>query len=260
MTPAGGAGALLRAMFADAVAAADPAAAVRRQLPAPPAGRTLVLAAGKAGAAMARAAEDAWPGELDGIAVVPYGHALACGRVEVVEAGHPVPDALGEAVAARFLDAAAALGPDDLLLFLISGGASALLVRPAPGLGLADKQAVNAALLRSGASISEMNCLRRHLSGIKGGRLAAAASPARVATLAVSDVPGDDPAVIGSGPTVADPTGCADALAIADRLPRPASPRRPRRAGGGAVGVRQARRPGARRRRLPHRRPSRGRA
>ena len=227
MTPAGGAGALLRAMFADAVAAADPAAAVRRQLPAPPAGRTLVLAAGKAGAAMARAAEDAWPGELDGIAVVPYGHALACGRVEVVEAGHPVPDALGEAVAARFLDAAAALGPDDLLLFLISGGASALLVRPAPGLGLADKQAVNAALLRSGASISEMNCLRRHLSGIKGGRLAAAASPARVATLAVSDVPGDDPAVIGSGPTVADPTGCADALAIADgyRVPLPPAAR-----------------------------------
>ena len=227
MIPGRDAAAVLRAMFDDAVAAADPASAVSRHLPAPPPGRTLVLAAGKAGAAMARAVEDAWPGDLAGVAVVRYGHGLACRRVEVVEAGHPLPDALGAAVAERFLDEAAALGPDDLLLFLLSGGASALLVRPAPGLDLAAKQAVNGALLSSGASIGEMNCLRRHLSGIKGGRLAVAASPARVVTLAISDVPGDDPSVIGSGPTAPDPTSCADALAIARkyRIPLPPAAR-----------------------------------
>ncbi len=227
MTPGHDPAAVLRAMFADAVAAADPAAAVSRHLPAPPPGRTLVLAAGKAGAAMARAVEDIWPRRLNGVAVVRYGHALACRRVEVVEAGHPVPDAVGAAVAERFLDEATALGPDDLLLFLISGGASALLVRPAHGLDLAAKQAVNGALLSSGASIGEMNCLRRHLSGIKGGRLAVAASPARVATLAISDVPGDDPSVIGSGPTAPDPASCADALAIARkyRIPLPPAAR-----------------------------------
>ena len=176
-----------------------------------------MLAAGKAAASMARAVEQHWAGEVDGIAVTRYGHAVDCERIEVVEAGHPLPDEAGQNAAARFLSAAAGLGPDDLLLFLLSGGASALLVEPQPGLGLADKQAVNRALLEAGAPIAEMNCLRKHLSAIKGGRLAAAAAPARVVTLAISDVPGDDPAVIGSGPTSADPTTCADALAVTDR-------------------------------------------
>ncbi|MDE0029308.1 MAG: glycerate kinase [Deltaproteobacteria bacterium] len=206
---------LLRGLFDAAVAAADPAHVVPPHLPAPPPGRTLVLAAGKAAASMARPVERNWPGAIEGIAVTRYGHGVECQRVEVVEAGHPLPDAAGQGAAARFLSAAARLGRDDLLLFLVSGGASALLVEPQPGLGLTDKQAVNRALLRAGAPIAQMNCLRKHLSAVKGGRLAAAAAPARVVTLAISDVPGDDPAVIGSGPTVSDPTTCADALAIA---------------------------------------------
>lgn len=208
---------LLRGLFAAAVAAADPAIVVPPHLPAPPAGRTLVLAAGKAAGAMARAVEQNWPGAIEGIAVTRYGHGVECQRIEVIEAGHPLPDAAGQGAAARFLSAAARLGPDDLLLFLVSGGASALLVEPQPGLGLRDKQAINRALLEAGAPIAEINCLRKHLSAIKGGRLAAAAAPARVVTLAISDVPGDDPAVVGSGPTTADPTTCAEALAIADR-------------------------------------------
>ncbi|MCY4487051.1 MAG: glycerate kinase [Deltaproteobacteria bacterium] len=206
---------LLRGLFDTAVAAADPAHVVPPHLPAPPPGRTLVLAAGKAAAAMARAVEQNWPGAIEGIAVTRYGHGVECQRIEVVEAGHPLPDAAGQGAASRFLSAAVRLGPDDLLLFLVSGGASALLVGPQPGLSLPDKQAVNRALLEAGAPIAEMNCLRKHLSAIKGGRLAAAAAPARVVTLAISDVPGDDPAVIGSGPTVPDPTTCAEALAIA---------------------------------------------
>ena len=208
---------LLRGLFEAAVAAADPANVVPPHLPSPPPGRTLVLAAGKAAASMARAVEQHWPGDIEGIAVTRYGHGVDCQRIEVVEAGHPLPDEAGQGAASRFLSAAAGLGPDDLLLFLLSGGASALLVEPQAGLSLADKRAINRALLEAGAPIAEMNCLRKHLSAIKGGRLAAAAGPARVVTLAISDVPGDDPAVIGSGPTAADPTSCADALAIADR-------------------------------------------
>ncbi len=208
---------LLRSLFEAAVAAADPAKVVPPHLPSPPPGRTLVLGAGKAAASMARAVEQSWPTGLEGIAVTRYGHGVGCERIEVVEAGHPLPDEAGQGAAARFLSAAAGLGPDDLLLFLLSGGASALLVEPQAGLSLDDKRAINRALLEAGAPIAEINCLRKHLSAIKGGRLAAAAAPARVVTLAISDVPGDDPAVIGSGPTAADPTSCADALAVADR-------------------------------------------
>ena len=208
---------LLRGLFEAAVAAADPAKVVPPHLPSPAPGRTLVLAAGKAAASMARAVEESWPNEMDGIAVTRYGHGVDCARVEVVEAGHPLPDESGRDAASRFLSVAAGLSPDDLLLFLLSGGASALLVEPRPGLALDDKRAVNRALLEAGAPIAEMNCLRKHLSAIKGGGLAVAAAPARVVTLAISDVPGDDPAVIGSGPASVDPTTCADALAVADR-------------------------------------------
>ena len=208
---------VLRGMFGAAVAAADPAKVVPSHLPLPPRGRTLVLAAGKAAASMARAVERCWPNDIEGIALTRYGHGVDCRRIEVVEAGHPLPDEAGQDAASRFLSAAAGLGSDDLLLFLLSGGASALLVEPQAGLSLADKRAINRGLLEAGVPIAEMNCLRKHLSAIKGGRLAAAAAPARVVTLAISDVPGDDPAVIGSGPTAADSTSCADALAIADR-------------------------------------------
>lgn len=212
---------ILRRLFDAAVRAADPAAVMAPYLPDPPPGRTLVLAAGKAAASMARVVEQHWPdkqddpGDLGGLAVTRYGHGVDCKTIEVIEAGHPLPDAAGRAAAKRFLEQAALLTKDDLLLCLMSGGASALLVEPAPGLSLDEKQAINRALLHSGAPIDEMNCVRKHLSAIKGGRLAAAAHPARVVTLAISDVPGDDPAVIGSGPTVGDPTSCADALAIA---------------------------------------------
>ncbi len=206
---------LLRTMFEAAVAAADPALVVPPVLPTPPAGRTLVLGAGKAAAAMARAVETAWPAaDLSGLVVTGYGYEVPCERIEVVAAAHPVPDAAGRAAAGRILEAAQGLGPDDLMLALVSGGASALLTLPAPGLTLEDKQAVNRLLLRSGAHIGEMNCVRKHLSGIKGGRLAQAAAPARAVTILISDVPGDDAATIGSGPTVADPTTFANARAI----------------------------------------------
>lgn len=204
-------------LFEAAVGAADPAKVIGPYLPDPPPGRTLVLAAGKAAASMAHAVEQHWPGELTGLAVTRYGHGMDCTNIEIIEAGHPLPDAAGRAAAGRFLDLATSLTGNDLLLCLMSGGASALLVEPADGLSLDQKQAVSRALLHSGAPIDEMNCVRKHLSAIKGGRLAAAAHPARVVTLAISDVPGDDPAVIGSGPTVGDPTTCADALAIAAR-------------------------------------------
>ena len=217
---------LLRGLFEAAVAAADPAKVVPPHLPSPPRGRTLVLAAGKAAASMARAVEQCWPNDIEGIAVTRYGHGVDCRRIEVIEAGHPLPDAAGQDAASRFLAAAAGLGCDDLLLFLLSGGASALLVEPQPGLNLDDKRAINRALLEAGAPIAEMNCLRKHLSAVKGGRLAAAAAPARVVTLAISDVPGDAPAVIGSGPTSADPTSCADALAVAGRYEIVAAGRR----------------------------------
>ena len=210
-------GDLLRRLFAAAVAAADPAVSLAQHLPSPPPGRTVVVGAGKAAASMARAVEAAWPGELSGLVVTRYGHGAPTARIEVVEAAHPVPDAAGEAAARRVLDLVAGLTPDDLVLCLISGGGSSLLSLPAEGLTLADKQAVNRGLLKSGASIGEMNCVRRHLSAIKGGRLAAACHPARVVTLLISDTPGDDPLDIASGPTVADPTTCADALTILDR-------------------------------------------
>ncbi len=207
-------GALLRHLFDAALAAADPAAAVPPHLPVPPRGRTIVVGAGKAAAAMARAVETQWPGPLSGIVVTRYGHGVPCERIEVIEAAHPVPNAAGTAAAERILASVTGLGRDDLVLCLISGGASALMALPAPGVTLADKRAVTQALLRSGATIGEINCVRKHLSAIKGGRLAAAAAPARVVTLAISDVPGDDPAVIGSGPTVADPSTFAQARAV----------------------------------------------
>jgi len=204
----------LRSLFAAAVAAADPAACLPRHLPSAPKGRTLVIGAGKAAAAMARAVEAHWPGELSGLVVTRYGHGVPCKRIEVIEAAHPVPDEAGQIAAARMLAVVQELTSDDLVLVLVSGGGSALLALPFDGITLAEKQQMNRALLKSGASISEMNCVRKHLSAIKGGRLAAAAWPARLLTLVISDVPGDDPAVVASGPTVADPTTCADALAI----------------------------------------------
>ena len=201
-------------LFHTALAAVDPARAVPPHLPDPPAGRTVVVAAGKAAAAMSRAVEDAWDGPLSGLAVTRYGHDLACDRIEVIEAGHPFPDGVGLEAAGRALDLVSGLGGDDLALFLMSGGGSALLARPAPGLTLADKQTVTRALLASGATISEINCVRKHLSAIKGGRLAEAAAPARMATLVISDVPGDDPATVASGPTLADPTTLAEAREV----------------------------------------------
>jgi hydroxypyruvate reductase len=208
---------LLRAMFDAAVAAAQPALCLPPHLPQRPKGRTIVIGAGKASAAMARALEDHWDGPLEGLVVTRYGYEVPCERIEIVQAAHPVPDAAGLQATQRMRALVSGLRPDDLVIALISGGGSSLLVAPGEGLTLADKQAVSAALLKSGATISEMNCLRRHLSGIKGGRLAAACHPARVLTLLISDVPGDSPADIASGPTVADASTCADALAIVAR-------------------------------------------
>ena len=208
---------LLRAMFDAAIAPAQPGRCVPPHLPAPPAGRLVIIGAGKASAAMARAVEDHWPGPLSGLVVTRYGYHVPCRRIEIVEAAHPVPDAAGEAAARRLLALVQGLTADDLVLCLISGGGSSLLPVPLPGLTLADKQELNRRLLASGATISEMNCVRRHLSGIKGGRLAAACHPARVLNLVLSDVPGDAAIDIASGPTVADPTTCADALAILRR-------------------------------------------
>jgi hydroxypyruvate reductase len=207
-------GELLRNLFDAAVAAADPRHALIGHMPEPVRGRTVVTGAGKAAAAMARAFEALWPGPLEGFVLTRYGHAIPCDRIEILEAGHPLPDAAGERAARRMLGLANELGPDDQLIFLASGGGSALLALPAVGLRLADKQAVTRALLQSGATIGEINAVRKHLSSIKGGRLAAAAAPARVVTLAISYVPGDDPAIIASGPTVPDRTTCADALAV----------------------------------------------
>lgn len=208
---------LLRAMFGAAIASAQPALCVPRFLPAPPKGRLVVIGAGKASAAMAKAVEDSWQGPLSGLVVTRYGYAVPCSRIEVVEAAHPVPDAAGQAAAARLLQVVQGLTSDDLVLCLISGGGSSLLPLPLGGLTLQDKQALNRALLASGASISEMNCVRRHLSAIKGGRLAAACAPAKVVNLLLSDVPGDNPIDIASGPTVPDASTCADALDILRR-------------------------------------------
>ncbi|WP_428003455.1 glycerate kinase type-2 family protein [Acidovorax sp.] len=211
---------LLRRMFDAAIASAQPALCVPPHLPSPASlgtGRLVVIGAGKASAAMARAVEDHWDGPLSGLVVTRYGYAASCRHIEIVEAAHPVPDAAGMAAAQRMLDCVAGLRADDLVVCLISGGGSALLPLPLPGITLAMKQEVNRALLQSGATISEMNCLRRHLSAIKGGRLALACHPARVLTLLLSDVPGDSPADIASGPTVGDVTTCADALDIVRR-------------------------------------------
>jgi hydroxypyruvate reductase len=208
---------ILRRLFDAAIAAADPARCVPPHLPPDDGGRLIVIGAGKASAAMARAVDEHWSGPVDGLVVTRYGHGVPCSRIEIVEAAHPVPDAAGEAAAQRILQKVQGLSAGDRVLALISGGGSALLAAPAEGVTLDGKQALTAALLKSGATIGEINCVRKHLSAIKGGRLAAAAWPASVLTLAISDVPGDDPAVIASGPTVADPTSCAEALAVLDR-------------------------------------------
>jgi hydroxypyruvate reductase len=208
---------LLRRLFHAAVATARPENCVPKFLPPAPKGRLIVTGAGKAAAAMAKALEDHWRGPMAGAVVTRYGYEAPTERIEVLTASHPVPDAASQAAARRMIDLARSAGPDDLVLFLLSGGGSALLAAPAPGLTLADKRAVTKALLASGATIGEMNCVRRHLSAIKGGRLAALAYPARILTLAISDVPGDDPAAIASGPTVADPTTFADARAILEK-------------------------------------------
>ena len=208
---------LLGRLFQAAVAAADPAICLAPHLPPRPTGRTIVLGAGKAAASMARAVEQNWSGDIEGLVVTRYGHGVPTSSIEVVQAAHPVPDAAGEAAARRILAAAQNLGADDLLLVLISGGGSALLSLPSPGLSLANKQAVNQALLRSGAPIDQINVVRKHLSAIKGGWLAAAAAPARVVSLLISDVPGDDPTIIASGPSVADPSTFAQARQILDQ-------------------------------------------
>lgn len=219
---------LLRRLFAAGLAAADPARCVPPALaaiePPGPGGRLIVVGAGKASAAMARAVEAHWPGPLSGLVVTRYGHGVPCSRIEIVEAAHPVPDAAGEAAAARILALVGGLTVNDRVLALISGGGSALLAAPAAGVTLLQKRALTSALLRSGASIGEINGVRKQLSAIKGGRLALAAWPAPVLTLAISDVPGDDPAVIASGPTVGDPGDGAAALAILERYGIPLDP------------------------------------
>ena len=208
---------LLQDMFHAAIAVAQPALRIPAFLPSPPRGRTIVIGAGKASAAMARAVEDHWPTALEGLVVTRYGYKVPCERIEIVEAAHPVPDANGLRAAKRMLQLVSGLSADDLVICLISGGGSSLLPLPADGLDLTIKQDINRALLASGATISEMNCVRRHLSAIKGGRLAAACHPARVVNLIISDVPADTASDVASGPSVPDPTSCADALAILRR-------------------------------------------
>jgi glycerate 2-kinase len=208
---------VLDAMFLAAVKAALPQSCLPPFLPKAPKGRTIVVGAGKASGAMAKAVEENWHGSLEGLVVTRYGHKMPTRCIEVVEAAHPVPDAAGRAAAARILKMVQGLTEDDLVLCLISGGGSALLASPGEGVTLEDKQTINKALLFSGATIGEMNAVRKHLSAIKGGRLALAASPARVVSLMISDVPGDDPSIIASGPTVPDRTTNAEALGIIDK-------------------------------------------
>jgi glycerate 2-kinase len=209
--------AMLRSLFDAALAAVDPLHCVAAHLPPRPKGKTLIVGAGKASARMARAVEAAWDGPLSGLVVTRYGHGEACSRIEVVEAGHPVPDEAGAAAAQRMLDMAHQMGPDDLVLALMSGGGSSLITLPAEGLTVDELRSLNRALLNSGAPIGEMNMVRRHLSAIKGGRLALACGAAAVHTLVISDVPGDDPAVVASGPTVPDLSQPQDALAVLKR-------------------------------------------
>ena len=209
--------ALLRRLFDAAIDSAQPARHIQSFLPSPPRGRLLVIGAGKASAAMARAVEDHWAGPLSGLVVTRAGYAVECRRIEIIEAAHPVPDSSSVRAATRIRDRVQGLTAHDLVLCLISGGGSSLLALPLDGLTLDDKQQLSRALLKSGATIGEMNCIRRHLSAVKGGRLAADCFPAKVVTLLISDVPGDDPTDIASGPTVGDPTTCADALGILDR-------------------------------------------
>jgi glycerate 2-kinase len=214
----------LRGLFDRAVEVADPMRSLARFLPEKPAGRVVVIGAGKASARMAEAVEAVW-GPCDGLVITRYGYGRPCQGIEIVEAAHPVPDAAGAEATVRMLDLLKGLGEGDFVLALISGGASALLCAPVEGITLAEKQAVNAALLASGAPISAMNTVRKHLSRVKGGQLAAAAYPARMLALMISDVPGDDPAFIGSGPTVGDATTPADAAEVLRRwsVPVPAS-------------------------------------
>jgi glycerate 2-kinase len=219
---------LFTCIFAAAVAAADPARTIRAHLPERPKGRTIVIGAGKGSAQMARAFEDAWDGPLEGVIVTRYGYGCACRHIEVIEAAHPVPDEAGMKGAARLFHQVRGLTADDLVVALVSGGGSALLPAPPEGMTLDDEIAVNRALLASGAPISAMNTIRKHLSRIKGGRLALAAAPARVASLIVSDIPGDNPAFVASGPTVADAADRAEALALVEawRIDLPPAARR----------------------------------
>ena len=207
----------LHTLFKAALEAVSVQNRIADHLPPPVAGRTLVVGAGKAAAAMAQAVERHWQGNISGLVVTPYGHGTACDRITVIEAAHPVPDDAGQVAAERIMAMAHLLTEDDQLLALMSGGGSALLVMPAPGLTLAHKQALSYDLLRSGATISEMNTVRKHLSAIKGGRLARAAHPARVVTLVISDIPGDDPAMVASGPTLPDRTTTTDAIEVLAR-------------------------------------------
>lgn len=219
---------ILRSLFDTAVDAADPVRAVAANLPKPPTGRTMVIGAGKAAIQMAAAVEANWPGPLEGFVVAPHGYASALKRIETVHAGHPVPDQGSLAAAEKALALASTLGKDDLLIALISGGGSALMSKPAPGIAMDEKLGLVSALLKCGANIAELNCVRKQVSAVKGGRLAQAAGEASIHTLVISDVPGDDPAIVASGPTVADPTAKRDALAILERyrLEIPASVRR----------------------------------
>ena len=209
--------AMLRGLFEAAVEAANPVKAVVRNLPQKPKGRTMVISVGKAAVPMAKAVEDNWDGPLEGLVIAPHGYTHDLKRLTLVHGSHPVPDESSLAAAEKALALASTLGPDDLLIALISGGASALMSKPVPGISIEEKFGLVKAVLKCGANIAELNCVRKQVSAVKGGRLARAAGQARIHTLALSDVPGDDPAIIGSGPTVADPTRKKDALAILER-------------------------------------------
>lgn len=215
---------ILRGLFDAAVEAANPVTAVALNLPPSPRGRTVVIAVGKAAVPMARAVEDNWHGPLEGLVIAPHGYTHDLQRLRLIHGSHPVPDKTSLAAAEQALALAATLGPDDLLIALISGGASALMSKPVPGISIDEKFGLVKAVLRCGANIGELNCVRKQVSAVKGGRLARAAGGARIWTLALSDVPGDDPAIIGSGPTVPDPTRKPDALAILARYGVPVPP------------------------------------